>query len=102
MGKQISLGTNRSTDGSKYFHAIRNCVEHGWKKLKEELAKKFKGVQFKLSLFVLITNKDIVKAVADLTEVSIDGDIVPLEFFGKDKFDEIFKEDMLKCNLLQF
>lgn len=100
ISKKISKGNDRSRDASTYFMVIQHKAELGWMNLKKELMKTFAGVEFKLSRLVLITNKSIELEVQDIKEVRIDNTSIPLELFGKEDFEEAFKDDLLRCNLL--
>jgi hypothetical protein len=99
--KSITMGTQKSTDPSKFFTAILRHANVGWADLMSNLKSAFPENTFVLRSFSLFTNKSITDAV--ITEKStvcfMERD-VDLHLFAKSEFEEAFSDILRGMQIL--
>jgi hypothetical protein len=98
FGKKFTNGTS---DASRHFGAIAQKANVGWADLHDKMKSKFPKVKFVCKAFTLVTNKIVVKAVADLEEVSIMSSSDPSRFsvYHQPDFNEDFDALLKSCNI---
>ena len=88
------MGTDKSTDASKYFLAILKKADKGCNRLLKLFQDRYQGLDFRIKTFVLVPSKYVATDVQDLKTVTICETEIPFLCLHQQQFVDAFSEDI--------